>query len=195
MNEKENRSLIVRPVGAVEKAEPGAKRILSGMVADTLTLAKKEPYSKPTLTVLVGGDASTIEVFQTMIKYILNEECDLRFIPFGTENELIRAVKEQPFDLIVVYLWGVFWSTWGDDFVGRAVEVLARLKAQYRKPIVAQQGMDLTEQFKGTGVTFNWCLDIQTLRNALSLCPKAPVPPGEELGEATHAAQTRTGAP
>jgi TPR repeat protein len=36
--ENKNYSLVVRPTGTVEKAAPGAKRILSGMVADTLAL-------------------------------------------------------------------------------------------------------------------------------------------------------------
>ncbi len=35
-------ALVPRPPGALEKAEPGAKRILSGMVADTLALARVE---------------------------------------------------------------------------------------------------------------------------------------------------------
>lgn len=39
MNEKDNFALVPRPPSAVEKAEPGAKLILSGMVADTLAIA------------------------------------------------------------------------------------------------------------------------------------------------------------
>jgi TPR repeat protein len=38
MAENKNHSLVVRPAGTVEKAAPGTKRILSGMVADTLAL-------------------------------------------------------------------------------------------------------------------------------------------------------------
>ena len=38
MNEKNRFALVPRPPSAVEKAEPGAKRILSGMVADTIAL-------------------------------------------------------------------------------------------------------------------------------------------------------------
>jgi TPR repeat protein len=38
MNEKDNFALVLRPPGALEKAAPGAKRILAGMVADTLAL-------------------------------------------------------------------------------------------------------------------------------------------------------------
>jgi DNA-binding response OmpR family regulator len=39
MNEPDNFALVPKPPGALERAEPGAKRILSGMVADTLALA------------------------------------------------------------------------------------------------------------------------------------------------------------
>lgn len=40
MDETDNFALVPRPPGAVEKAAPGAKRILSGMVAGTLALRK-----------------------------------------------------------------------------------------------------------------------------------------------------------
>lgn len=42
MNEKNDFALVRRPSSAVEKAEPGTKRILSSMVADTLTAAKSK---------------------------------------------------------------------------------------------------------------------------------------------------------
>ena len=41
MNEKNDFALVPRPPSAVEKAEPGAKRVLAGMVGDTLALANK----------------------------------------------------------------------------------------------------------------------------------------------------------
>jgi hypothetical protein len=44
MNGSENFALVPKPPGALEKAEPGAKRILSGMVADTLALVKKPRF-------------------------------------------------------------------------------------------------------------------------------------------------------
>jgi len=40
MKEKNDFALVPRPPSAVEKSEPGAKRILSGMVADALALRK-----------------------------------------------------------------------------------------------------------------------------------------------------------
>jgi TPR repeat protein len=41
MNNKEEFALMRKPSSAVEKAAPGAKRILSGMVAETLVLGQK----------------------------------------------------------------------------------------------------------------------------------------------------------
>ena len=39
MNEADKFALVPRPPGALEKAEPGAKRVLTSMVQDTLALA------------------------------------------------------------------------------------------------------------------------------------------------------------
>lgn len=41
VNDQNNFALVPRPSSSVEKAKPAAKRILSGMVADTLDLARK----------------------------------------------------------------------------------------------------------------------------------------------------------
>ena len=42
MDEKNNFALVPRPPGALETVKPGAKRVLSSMVADTLALVPKE---------------------------------------------------------------------------------------------------------------------------------------------------------
>ena len=40
MSQESDSALVPRPPGALEKAEPGAKRILAGMVTETLALAQ-----------------------------------------------------------------------------------------------------------------------------------------------------------
>jgi hypothetical protein len=55
LNNGENRNkfpLVRKPASAVEKAAPGAKRILSGMVADTLALTKNKKRKKLRIVVL-----------------------------------------------------------------------------------------------------------------------------------------------
>ena len=42
MDEKDNYALVPKPPGAIEKVQPGAKRILSSMVTETLALANKD---------------------------------------------------------------------------------------------------------------------------------------------------------
>src|ERR1035437_1990669 len=158
-------------MNAVEKAAPGAKRILCGIVSDTLTLAKKESPAKPVFTVL-RSKGSPEEMFEMIITEELEQRYDLRFICFETEAEMLKLVQQRSFDLIALYLWNVFWNgTTLDLLVDRAVEVLGRLKAQHGKPIIASQGLDLTERFERVGVTFLPApFDIQTFRNALENC-------------------------
>jgi hypothetical protein len=55
MDEKKEKALVPRPPSAVEKAVPGVKRILSGMVADVLAQATIEQRS-PTLARFRIGD-------------------------------------------------------------------------------------------------------------------------------------------
>ena len=43
MNEKDDFALVRMPTGAIKEPEPGAKRILASIVADTLALAMVEP--------------------------------------------------------------------------------------------------------------------------------------------------------
>ena len=47
MDEAPDLALAPKPPDAIEKAELGAKRILSGMGADRLALVKKEPPARP----------------------------------------------------------------------------------------------------------------------------------------------------
>jgi Leucine-rich repeat (LRR) protein len=54
MNDKNDFALVRKPSSAVEKAEPGTKRVLSGMVADTLALAAKTPATPAVAKFRIG---------------------------------------------------------------------------------------------------------------------------------------------
>jgi len=54
MDDKDKFALVLRSPNAVEKAEQGARRVLSGMVADTLALAKKEELAAATSKFRIG---------------------------------------------------------------------------------------------------------------------------------------------
>jgi CheY-like chemotaxis protein len=63
VDETDNLALVPRPPGALEKTEPGVKRILSGMVADTLALAKQ----KSPRIVLVDDEEVILMLYQTIV--------------------------------------------------------------------------------------------------------------------------------
>ena len=69
MSEKSDFALVPRPPGALEKADPGAKRILSDMVADALALAKQGPprNQRPLRIVSVDDEDWRLELVEVTI--------------------------------------------------------------------------------------------------------------------------------
>jgi TPR repeat protein len=71
MSEKNDFALVRKPTSAVEKAAPGTKRILSHMVADTFSLAKKAKTGAVTI-----ADTQLENWFQTGQKYSSEKNWD-----------------------------------------------------------------------------------------------------------------------
>jgi hypothetical protein len=69
MSKNDDFALVPRPPGAIEHAEPGPKRILSAMVADTLALAKKGPArsQRPLRIVSVDDEEVRLELVEVII--------------------------------------------------------------------------------------------------------------------------------
>lgn len=154
MSEPHAFALVPNPPGAIEKAGSGENRILSGMVADTLALSKTEPPVKPVFTVLVCKDHFA-DIYRLVIKQQLGQQYDLQVIQFERATELLKLAEEHEFDLIALYLGNVSWDTGsGNGRFGSARDVLGNLYSKYGKPIFATQGLELTQEFEGTGVTF-----------------------------------------
>jgi CheY-like chemotaxis protein len=191
MNAKNDSALVPRSPTAVEKAEPGAQRILSGMIADTLTLAKQRRAVKPIFTVLRSNDPIG-EVYEAVIKMELESRYELRFISFATEAELLKLAREWPFDLAVLYLGNVSWMRTQGPLVDRAVEGLGRLRAQHGKPVIAMQGLDLAKRFEGTGVAFLIVpFKVQEFRRVLQACLNNSRNPTEQRGVMPFSRRTR----
>jgi CheY-like chemotaxis protein len=74
-NGKNNFAIVRKPSNAIEKAAPGAKRILSGMVADALTLTRKNAIAKPCplQIVVVGHDNYWLMMMRDIIPKCFNE--------------------------------------------------------------------------------------------------------------------------
>lgn len=64
---KNNFALVPKTPAALEKAEPGTKRVLSGMVTDALALVKKQRRSKPRI-VIVNDWPEPIQLLESLIR-------------------------------------------------------------------------------------------------------------------------------
>jgi hypothetical protein len=173
MSEKNNYAIVRKPSSTVEKAAPGAKRVLAGMVKDTLALAK------PVFTVFLGdslmsgeiGNGLFSEIVESVIKSDWQKYYSLKFFHFKREAELLNLASDTPFDFIFLYVSNVEWAT-GDpriikDF-SKPVEVLSKIKTRYGKPIIATQIDDLSQSFEGTGVIFLQSpLNVEELRKII----------------------------
>jgi len=94
MNEKDNFALVPRSTGTLEKVEPGAQRILSGMVADTLALVRK----KPLRIVLIDDEPSHLEVAQFIIRHFFK---DVEVCTFAGPTEALPELEQRDPDLLV----------------------------------------------------------------------------------------------
>jgi len=89
-------------------------------------------------------------MFELLIKSEIEQQYDVRAVPFETEDQLFQLAREQRFDLVVAYVGNVQWNIPG-SFGKKA---LATLKEQYDKPIIVTQGLSLESEFEPVGITF-----------------------------------------
>ena len=131
MNEKNDFALVRRPLSAVEKAAPGAKRILSGMVADALALAKKEPLAR---IVVVNDNPGPMKTVELYIRYWLK---NVTLLLFGNPAEAWQELSQTAPDLLITA--DAMPALRGEEIVRR----LAERKVAY--PIVVMSAWSPTE--------------------------------------------------
>jgi hypothetical protein len=78
MKEKNDFALVPRSPTAVEKAEPGMKRVLSGMITDALALAKKKPV-RPLRIVMMDDVPNVLEIVEFMFRSFYKDATILTF--------------------------------------------------------------------------------------------------------------------
>src|SRR2546422_6794494 len=94
MNEKNDSALVPRQPRALEKAEPGMRRILSGMVGDTLALAKK----KPPRIVIVDDEEHALMIIATMVRTCFK---DVILQTFQNRDEAWQELMRADPDLLI----------------------------------------------------------------------------------------------
>jgi len=97
MNESDNFALVPRPADALEKAEPGTKRVLAGMVTETLALARKAQRRKPTVIVVDDEDW-----FLGMVERLIqNWFGEVTVLTFQNRDEAWQELSRADPDLLV----------------------------------------------------------------------------------------------
>ena len=136
MNENGKFALVKRPSSAIEKAAPGAKRILSGMIADAHALAKKRP-----LKIIVVDDD---ECFRELVEsVILDKFQNVSVQMFSSPYKAWQELQRNDPDLLITddMMMGSNQVNNGYDLV----KLLAERKVNY--PIIVASGYSPTEQW------------------------------------------------
>lgn len=95
MNEKNDFALVRRPSSAVEKVAPRTKRILSGMIVDTLTLVKR---ARSLRIVLVDDEPQLLELYESLIC----KSCkDVTVLKFDDGNRAWQELLHKDPDLLI----------------------------------------------------------------------------------------------
>ncbi len=97
MSEKPDFALVPRSASALEKAVPGAKRILSGMVADTLALVRKKEITKRRIVILDDAPEIRMILIETLEMFVEN----LEFVEFCDGHEALQELFRRLPDLLV----------------------------------------------------------------------------------------------
>jgi CheY-like chemotaxis protein len=94
MNENDNFALVPMPPSAVEKTQPGTKRILSGIVVDALALVKKERLVSPRI-VLVDDESVMLDLIQHLIRSWFKDAAVIRFLDGETAwRDLLQTAPD-----------------------------------------------------------------------------------------------------
>ena len=139
----------------VEKAEPGAKRILSGLVADTLALAKKEQPCKvrPLRIVMLDDEPLLLDATKMLLHHDYN---DARILTFTNAEEALQELTREDPDLLTTD-WNHLGRLHGDGLL----QLLAARKVKYpifviSAAIEAIRATDFLREYKDQGLNITF---------------------------------------
>ena len=188
-----NLTLALGSSSAIEKAKPGATRILSGMIKDTLAQAKKAQDAKPELTVAMCGFMARPKLFDDGVARMLQLAFAGKSRPqlrcFSWTNELMKESRALQFDLFIILL-NPHLFRWNSPFeaprrehldmadLGKAHktdahEFIVSLKREFQKPILTlSNGYYLATELGSAGADAFLSIppNIDEFLNALKAC-------------------------
>ncbi len=84
--------MVPRPPGSIEKAKPGAERILSGMIAETLALARQSKGTQRRIVIL-DDDLDLPDLYRRILQQSL-KDIDLQYFTTRITLHELRAVPD-----------------------------------------------------------------------------------------------------
>ena len=203
MKEANNFALVPKQPSSLEKAEPGSKRILCGMVADTLALAKKEQAADSMISVAMYGWGEPFlgEAVEMILRQGLATQSKVEFKFWYWATDFIEAARDSHFDLFILCLNPGIYSrrdtakrsqgremNWDDAGSEEdAYQLIGRLKREFSKPvIVVSNGMKYDSKPEiekaGADAVFWMPFGMDEFVSALSRCLKVPRLSAEKSG-------------
>jgi DNA-binding response OmpR family regulator len=138
MNEENSLALVPRQTGAIEKAEPGAKRVLSGMIADTLALVKK---ARPPRIVLLEDEHWLREMLDLAIHQCFR---DANVLSFDDGDKAWQELLRVEPDLFITDI-----NHPGKLYAGEMLQSLAAKNVKF--PILVHSGLATEEEVRQCG--------------------------------------------
>ena len=147
MNKNNDFALVRKPSSAVEKAAPGAKRILSSMVADALTLAQEEKYFR---IIHVDDEDWLLEIVRLTIRSNAAFK-NVSVQEFQNRDEAWRELLRADPDLLITDLRSDNVPIPRQSFGMSGLEMLSLLaKKKVKYPILVYSGSLAIEGYEGT---------------------------------------------
>ncbi len=146
----------------LEKAESGAKRILSSMVSDTLALAKKAPAR--TIKVLVGALVPTLgEAIELWLRYKFEGSATVSSTNAEDVDSLLDHASTQHFNICFIELCARFpgRGATGEELWEQAITLVKALKSRGVKGVIVSSfygfpDEGFRERICRAGATYLW---------------------------------------
>ncbi len=184
-----NFALVPRAPSALEKAEPGTKTVLSGIVADTLALANKKQRSKRRIVIL-DDDSDILEFYKACISAWFEETTVLTF---QDDADALRELTRSDPELLIMDMRRPTGN--GEDVLA----LLVQRRVKYPVLVISgsmggQEGVDVVCDYIRRGMNVDARMKpIEPENLRLMLCRLLKVDPEQTGSAAGSASGSRIG--
>jgi hypothetical protein len=148
--ENDSNSIVPDRSRVIKGTSIRGKSILGRIVADALTVAKKD--SRPKFTAITTGGPGGFNPIEYFLKVELWHTRNIRLIRIENADELFHAAESEDFDLIMISLFCVPYKDGERRRFTPTVKELQSLKIKYGKTIVVLAWPEWAVHFENSGI-------------------------------------------